>query len=74
MRRIEVRLTDKRVCELWFVDGLIESHLATEGAYGMKHSGWHSHHGSVRGDWCDIEDVVNAYHITLEERLTRIIN
>lgn len=31
MRRIEVRLSDKRVSELWFIDDETETQIATEG-------------------------------------------
>ena len=31
MRRIEIRLSDKRVSELWFIDDETETQIATEG-------------------------------------------
>lgn len=65
MKTLALRVNNG-VNELWLESEKGCQYLASMGAFGMPRSGWHSHHGPVRGDWADTEDVIEAYRLTQE--------
>ena len=61
--KIILRVPENRICELWLETETTAQFLARQGAHGLDRMGWHNHHGSVTGDWHDVEEVLMAYRI-----------
>ena len=63
MSALRLVVPDNRVSELWLETETRAYFLARQGAHGLADMGWHNHHGQVTGDWCDTEEVLQAYHL-----------
>ena len=61
--KIILRVPDNRICELWLESETVAEFLARQGAHGLDRSGYHCHSGKIQGDWKDVEEVLQAYHI-----------
>ena len=64
MSTLRLVVPASKITELWLETETRAYFLARQGAHGLARSGWHNHHGQIKGDWCDTEDVLEAYHLT----------